>query len=755
MEKIKNLINKYKTFIKYIFSAGISFILDLTLFTIFNSIFKNIFISFAIVISTVLARIISSFINYHINRNSVFKSSSSDHSKIDKSSLIKYIALVIIQMFNSSFLVLALYKLTHFNETLIKIPVECLLFLVNYFIQKHFIFKKKENAKPVKREITKYLNLLKNISIIILAIITSFSLLVKLDPKKVIIFSRHDTDTLLYALVAVGVYFFYKKFLFNQSKRTSFKILSIMFTLLLIFGYSFDVTDSTRLVYGNIGFVAISIIKFIGLYPLIYTILNIIYDYLINLKTKKDIPNKISKLFNEHPFMFTCIILFISYLPYIIAFYPAIMGYDPANQIKEVMGLHTRYMDSVVLLDPNVTITNFNPVLHTLLLGNCFKLGVNIGSVNIGLFLYSIIQVTCTIMCLAYSVSFLKKEDIPNKILYIILAIYIFVPIFPFYSMSTNKDTFFTIAFMLYVIKLYELLKYDFNFKKFIELLLVSFFLFLSRNNGIYTIFLSLPFFLIFKNKRLVTVACLACTLIGYTTYNKVILPYFKITPTSVREVLSIPFQQTAALINNDEDVITEKDRKIISNILDYNALKEKYNPELADPVKNTFNRYYTDENLKEYFNVWTKYLVKRPLIYIDATINNMYGYFYPNTVRWYLYYEYNEKLEEAGFDYHYNGMSRLRNILSGYGNAFQYIPVLSLFVNIGFTVWVYMYLVAALIINKNRKMILILAPALSLILVCVASPANAYFRYAMPYIMTLPLILALLYQNKKVSKSN
>lgn len=588
----------------------------------------------------------------------------------------------------------------------------------------------------------------------VLAIVTSLSLLIKLDPKKIIAYTRHDVDIIVYAIVAIAIFVFYKKFLKKYEKRLAFRILSTMFTLLLIFGYSFDTTDSTKLVYGNYIFVIISLVKFIGLYPFIYTCLNLAYDKMSTFKFKELKGSKITNYLDEHPFKFTCIALLICYLPYIIAFYPAVMGYDPANQIKEYMGIHNRYLDSVVLLDPNVTITNFNPVIHTLLLGSCFKFGVTIGSVNLGLFLYSIIQITCMICTLAYSIKFLKREKVPNRFLLWIIGIYCLVPIFPFYSLSTNKDTFFTLLIMLYTIQLYDLIKYKYDAKKVLTMLGISILLFLSRNNGIYTILLSLPFFFIIKENRkqvgLLLISVLAC----YIGYSKVVLPYFKITPTSIREALSIPFQQTAALIKNDEDIIEEKDKEIISKILDYKTIKEEYDPELADRVKNTFNRYATDEELKAYFGVWAKYLIKRPLIYIDATINNMYGYFYPNTVRWYLYADYNTKLKEAGFDYHFNGLSALRSLLAGIGNAYQYIPILGLYVNIGFTVWFYMFLIGCLIIGKNKKFILLLLPALSLILVCVASPANAYFRYALPYIATLPMIMGLLYQNKKSSKS-
>lgn len=748
------MIDKYKTIIKYTFSAGISFLIDLLLFTLFNAILKNALPTKAVIVSTIIARIISSFINYNINRNKVF-STSSEKKGMDSKSFIKYVTLVIIQMLVSSFTVQAIYNATHITETFIKIPVECILFVVNYFIQKLFIFKnsKPESTKYKKSEKSffKYIDKekIKNILFIIMAIMTSFSLLVNID-KRGAVFERHDTDSLVYAILAIAAYLFYKKFFFKNRKRTAFILLSIIFTLLLIFGYSFDLIDGASLVYRSVVHILISIAKFAGLFPLIYTTINITYDYLINLNIK-NVKGKFTNHFNDHPFKTTFIILIICFLPYLIAFYPAVLSPDPVNQIREVMGLHTRYMDSVVLLDPNVTITNFNPVMHTLLLGNCFKLGYTIGNVNLGLFLYTLIQTTVFISALAYSISFLKKEGVPNKLLYIIIAIYSLVPIFPLYSVQTNKDIFFTVAILIYITKLYKLLKYDYEWKDFFQLIASAIFLFLSRNNGIYTILLSLPFFLILKNKRASVALTIVVILGTYTCYSKVLLPHFNITETSIRESLSIPFQQTAALINKNPNIIDDEDLKVISRLLSLDAIKNEYNPELADPVKNTFNPSYEQEDLNRYFNIWFKYLLKRPGTYITATINNMYGYFYPNTVRWYIYYKYNTELAGEGFDFHYNGLSLIRDILSGYGNAFQYTPILGLFVNIGWNVWIHLFLVAGLVVNKNKKMILILLPALSLILVCVASPANAYFRYAMPYIMTLPLVLGLLYQNKKV----
>ena len=131
---MKNLINKYQVFIKYLLVAGISFVIDIGLFTIFNT-----FIGMKIVIATIIARIISSFINFLLNKNKVFN----NEDKIGKS-IFKYYLLVIIQMSISALVVDNLAKIIPVNPTIIKAPTEFILFICNYLIQKLFIFKRSD-----------------------------------------------------------------------------------------------------------------------------------------------------------------------------------------------------------------------------------------------------------------------------------------------------------------------------------------------------------------------------------------------------------------------------------------------------------------------------------------------------------------------------------------------------------------------------------------------------------------------------------
>lgn len=138
---IKDSFNIYKLFLKYIFSAVSSFIVDIVLFTVFYNILFGVIDSKAILVSTVIARIISSLYNYFINAKLVFKKNSS------KSSIIKYYILVVIQMCVSAGLVYLMDNvLTFLNVTVIKIIIDAVIFVVNFYVQREWIFKKNKTV---------------------------------------------------------------------------------------------------------------------------------------------------------------------------------------------------------------------------------------------------------------------------------------------------------------------------------------------------------------------------------------------------------------------------------------------------------------------------------------------------------------------------------------------------------------------------------------------------------------------------------
>ncbi len=124
--------------IKYIFSSGTSFIIDLLLFTLFQWILQkmNMTVVSSILLATILSRILSSLYNYLMNSRFVFNNK-------DIKTIISYYILVIIQMFMSAFLVSLAKTIIPINATIIKFFIEIIIFVVNYVIQKKIIFKEK------------------------------------------------------------------------------------------------------------------------------------------------------------------------------------------------------------------------------------------------------------------------------------------------------------------------------------------------------------------------------------------------------------------------------------------------------------------------------------------------------------------------------------------------------------------------------------------------------------------------------------
>lgn len=537
----------------------------------------------------------------------------------------------------------------------------------------------------------------------------------------------------------------------KKRKNVIVMLLSTLLSIFLIVGNSFKKKGSFEFITNHL---IIHTVTFLILIFIFYKVISFLFKKLDNIKWKESQEfNKIIKIFNEHQFLFCFIIILICWLPYIISFYPAILSPDPSYQIMQFFHIDNKYSTYSILLDPSVIITNHHPVIHTLLLGSMVKIGTLLGSVNIGLFLYSIIQILILSSTLSYTIVFLKNIKTPKKYLLLCLIIYALTPVFPFYSMSAVKDVIFGSLIILYIISIYQFMnKKEITFKDMLKELLLMILIILFRNNGFHVILLSFPFLLFYKNKKQILMIFLLMLTFNIT-YNKVILPYFKITPSSIREVLSIPFQQTARYVNEYDSELSGKDKKIINQILEYDTLATRYNPELADPVKNKFNRYYKSEDLKEYFKVWKKGLFKHPITYIEATVHNTYGYFYPFKTNWYFYHKYDTRIVKKGFDYHYNSLSSERNFLMIIATIFPYIPVIGFLVNIGFNSWILLFMACYLIYQKKYKSLVVLLPSFVLLLVCIASPANTYFRYALPNIFAMPLLFGIFLKDCETKK--
>lgn len=518
-----------------------------------------------------------------------------------------------------------------------------------------------------------------------------------------------------------------------KRKKIVCVILSLIYSIFISIGYSFQKYNS-MLFFKKWYF----FFMFFGMTFIIYFVLNYIIERIplkfSNVKSKKI--KKLGVIFEKHTFSISLIIILACWIPYVIAFYPGILSPDPSYQILQFFGIDNKYSYYSVLIDNNMIITNHHPVLHTILIGSCVKIGVFFGNFNFGLFLYILLQILFLSFTLSYVVNFLSYNNLGRRYSFICLIIFSLVPVFPFYAMSPVKDVIFTCLIIWYIIFIYNYVNAD---KISLWIIPVLILLILFRNNGFHIIILSLPFLLFMKAKRKQILILTLFTICFNFSYNHYILPYFHVTQTSIREVLSIPFQQTARYVKYYGNDVTDNEKKVIDKILNYDTIASRYNPQKSDSVKNEYNRFATDEDLKKYFEVWFKQFKRHPGVYVSSSLNNTYGYFYPSN-NWYVYSNYNSLLNRYGFNYHYNNLYILRMILVFLAIIFPYIPFAGMIVNIGFSTWLLLFMVGYLIYLKKYKYVCIYIPMILVFLVCLASPVNTYFRYAMPNIFVMPL---------------
>ncbi len=129
--------------LKYVFSSGVAFLIDFSVFVLLNKYLNIGFLKSEICIG--VAWIISSLINFTINRSFVFKSSV----HVGKA-LIEYYSLAGIVFLLKALLFELFMRVLHIPEIISKLIAEVIFFTSNYFIQKFFIFKKKKSTPEPK-----------------------------------------------------------------------------------------------------------------------------------------------------------------------------------------------------------------------------------------------------------------------------------------------------------------------------------------------------------------------------------------------------------------------------------------------------------------------------------------------------------------------------------------------------------------------------------------------------------------------------
>lgn len=141
--------------ILYVLSSLSSFLLDVGLYHLLNRLLSGVLgPEAAVAVSNLTARALSSFFNFNMNRL-VFRSAGNYGG-----SLLRYYCLCVPQAFASTGLITLLAALFRTGgsgwSTVIKVAVDSVLFVASFFIQKYWVFAKKDSkagAEPRRENI--------------------------------------------------------------------------------------------------------------------------------------------------------------------------------------------------------------------------------------------------------------------------------------------------------------------------------------------------------------------------------------------------------------------------------------------------------------------------------------------------------------------------------------------------------------------------------------------------------------------------
>lgn len=460
-------------------------------------------------------------------------------------------------------------------------------------------------------------------------------------------------------------------------------------------------------------------------------------SYLTGLLLKKNFVNKESKFFSGNVFLKAFLVILLLYLPIVFLSFPGNLNYDTIGQIQQVLG--------------DAPYSAHHPLLVTFLIGGTVKAVMALtGSMELGLFVYSILQTLMLATALAYSVSYLAGQRTNPVLLTILLAVYCITPVYSNITSTAIKDVPFMAMVVTYVVMTANLIDNPVKIKKpafFIPYILVQMGAILFRNNGLYLIlFLGIGLW-IYLRKQYDTGSRITSLLVIFLVSvalslgtNATLKAATDAKPVSKGEMLSLPMQVAARYyIAYSEELKPGEYETLCAVLGDADEALKRYNPDLADFVKARFNKEASNKDIVNFLILTGKFTLRHPGVCFDGFFVHTYGWFVPNVSNEKRY----ETLEEDEFPIHSGSL--MDKVLVYFYRFMNRISFLGALENIGVMVWLYAFLDRYQRISCNTKYRIFGIMIITALLICMAAPAFfEHPRYGFPVLFVVPFLFIL-----------
>ena len=418
--------------------------------------------------------------------------------------------------------------------------------------------------------------------------------------------------------------------------------------------------------------------------------------------------------------------------------YPGTLSCDTPDQLRQ----------AVELKDFN----NLNPLINTLVLTACVQIGKAFGTVNTGIALYTFVQFTIYSFVAAYVVYVLYSKGFHIFIEFLITCYFIW-PINLMYATGMWKDTFFAVLFLMTLAYCYAYIDEDLEISNYVIIGLLSFISSLARNSGWSSLGVGAILLIIYgmKEGRKNTIKKIGqVQLIGVIVacfFICIIYPFFGVSNTNATIGKSIPLQQIARTVIDDE--LSEKEIKGINYFgeSDYivDEIPQFYEPNLVDGVRGLFDSKIISENSKQFDIFWIQLGIHHPIAYFHALIDHTIFYWWPDDAGtgWLI--------DNRIFDNDY-GVKREAKLLPGkdlgmtlYG-ILTNIPKLDLLSNSGFTFWTILLCIYICYMRHNKLGAVLSTPLIMIYLGLIPVAYGALFRYTYAAVLSLPMLFGYMF---------
>lgn len=566
-------------------------------------------------------------------------------------------------------------------------------------------------------------------------------------PASLFTISNSVFSVVIFAAVLYLIRFVRLKKLLNRRLLFVSAIIGFIFSLFMVAGVNVIQVNSTLL---NKLTTWIQIVC--GMIPWIY-VLTVFMEYLLPKFIGSTSPgrakNILNRFFNtKHYFVFVWGLIIIAWIPTLLAAYPGIYGYDSIYQVAF-------YQSGKIVLH--------HPLIHTYLLGFFV---VNVGdwlhSRELGLLLYSILQILILSSSLAFLQSYITRKR--NGMLFplVSLLIIMFLPVNAIMAVSATKDIIYTALFLVVEILLVKIaLDQGANMRsRFMAgFIMVAFFNIIFRSQGIYVFVITALFaFIVWRKivglRKLFFMFIIPVLL--FTIYSgPVTKALHGVKFDSIHEMMSVPaVQMSRAVYYDNGQLSTEQRSEAVEYFPAYRAIS--YNAGISDIMKNSFNTRKFKKSPITFFKVWLSIGLTKPMSYIDAFARLTIGLWYPDMnyrdpQAYHPYWEYHSWSSKSAPKGNYTfvgrksvqGFGHLSKVLEklSYENSYQKVGMLSVLFSSGMYSWVLIVFIGWIFYKRQYKLLVPASFMFAYFLTLLLGPVVMY-RYVFPLAVTGPLMI-------------